>query len=156
MLQRCLRPPGASFDAYTYHVPMAAPSKRPLGPAVKRSAPSVPRHAATSKPFLRFYHSDDLRTRTLAVLAAIEQSPQPTRHRDALADIAVELAHAGMDYYFVKALERTNVGFLIQTSASVGVAGGLQVIGTVIRNIIGRMDRHQLLSICGSIREFMR
>ena len=116
----------------------------------------MPTRSAASQPFLRFYHSGDLRTRTLATLAAIEQSAQPTRHRDALADIAVELAHAGMDYYFIKALERADVGFLIQTSASVGMAGGLQVIGTVIRNIIGRMDRRQLLSICGSIRQFMR
>jgi hypothetical protein len=135
---------------------MVAPLKGSVERAVKRSATPVPRRAAASKPFLRFYHSDDLRTRTLAVLAAIEHSPQPTRQRDALADIAVELAQAGMDYYFIQSLERANVGFLIQTSASVGVAGGLQVIGTVIRNIIGRMDRHQLLSICASIRQFMR
>jgi hypothetical protein len=135
---------------------MAARSTINLKQAVNRPGPSLPRQAAASKPFLRFYHSDDLRTRTLAVLASIEQSAQPTRHRDALADIAVELAHAGMDYYFLRPLERASVGFLIQTSASVGVAGGLQVIGSVIRNIIGRMDRHQLLSICGSIRQFMR
>jgi hypothetical protein len=135
---------------------MAAPSKHPVKPAVKRPARSAPRQAKTSQPFLRFYYSDDLRTRTLAVLEGIEQSPQPTRHRDALADIVVELAHAGMDYHFIKPLERANVGFLIQTSASVGMAGVLQLMGTVIRNILGRMDGHQLLSICGSIRQFMR
>lgn len=135
---------------------MAAPSKSPLKPAVKRPARSRPRQATVPQPFLRFYHTDDLRTRTLAVLESIEYSPQPTRHRDALAEIAVELAHAGMDYFFIKQLERANVGFLIQTSASVGVAGVLQVMGTVIRNIIGRMDGHQLLSICGSIRQLMR
>ncbi|MEP7367482.1 MAG: hypothetical protein ABI972_29835 [Acidobacteriota bacterium] len=73
-----------------------------------------------------------------------------------MADIAVELAHAGVDYYFIKPLERANVGFLVQTSPSVGVAGGLQVIGTVLCNIIGRMDRHQLLSVGESIHERMR
>jgi hypothetical protein len=135
---------------------MAAPSKRPVKPAVKRPARSGPRQATASQPSLRFYYSDDLRTRTLAILASIEHSAQPTRHRDALADIAIELAHAGMDYYFIKALERANVGFVIQTSASIGMAGVLQLMGTVIRNIMGRMDGHQLLSVCGSIREFMR
>jgi hypothetical protein len=135
---------------------MAAPSKSPLKPAVKRPARSRPRQATVPQPFLRFYHTDDLRTRTLAVLESIESSSQPTRHRDTLAEIAVELAHAGMDYFFIKQLKRANVGFLIQTSASVGVAGVLQVMGTVIRNIIGRMDGHQLLSICGSIRQLMR
>jgi hypothetical protein len=61
-----------------------------------------------------------------------------------------------MDYYFIKPLERANVGFLIQTSASIGMAGVLQLMGTVIRNIIGRMEGQQLLSICGSIRQLMR
>ena len=135
---------------------MVAPSKRPVKPAVKRPARSVPRRAAASQPFLRFYHSDDLRTRTLAVLECVEHSAQPTRHRDALADIAVELAHAGMDYYCIRQLERANVGFLIQTSAIIGVAGVTQLMGTMIRNIMGRMDGHQLLSICGSIRQLMR
>ena len=141
---------------------MAAPSKSPVKPAVKRPARSRPRQATVPQPFLRFYHTDDVRAEpphagiALAVLESIEYSPQPTRHRDALAEIAVELAHAGMDYFFIKQLERANVGFLIQTSASVGVAGVLQVMGTVIRNIIGRMDGHQLLSICGSIRQLMR
>ena len=135
---------------------MAAPSKHPVKPAVKRPARSAPRQAKTSQPFLRFYYSDELRTRTLAALEGIEHSSQPARHRDALAEIAIDLAHAGMDYYFLKPLERANAGFLIQTSASVGMAGVLQVMGTVIRNIIGRMDGHQILSVCGSIREFMR
>lgn len=132
----------------TYHVVMATPSKRSLKPVVARPVAKLPSKVTASKPFLRFYHSEDLRTRTLAILAAIEQSSQPARHRDALADIAVELAHAGMDYYFIKPLERANVGFLVQTSASVGVAGGLQVIGTVIRNIIGRMDRRAMIESC--------
>ena len=135
---------------------MAAPSKSPVKPAVKRPARSRPRQATVPQPFLRFYHTDDLRTRTLAVLESIESSPQPTRHRDALAEIAVELAHAGMDYFFIKQLERAEVGFVIQTSASIGVAGVLQVMGTVIRKIIGQMDGQQLLSISGSIRRLMR
>jgi hypothetical protein len=33
--------------------------------------------------------------------------------------------------------------------------GAQQVIGTVTRNIIGRMDAAQLLSVCGSIRGLM-
>jgi hypothetical protein len=136
--------------------PMAAPSKSPVTPAIKRPARSAPTQAAASQPSLRFYISDDLRTRTLTALASIEHSSQPTRHRDALANIAIELAHAGMDYFFIKQLERANVGFVIQTSASIGMAGVVQLMGTVIRNIIGRMDGRQLLSLCGSIRQFMR
>ena len=36
------------------------------------------------------------------------------------------------------------------------MVGVQQVIGTVIRNIIGRMDGPQLLSIGHSLRQFMR
>jgi hypothetical protein len=35
------------------------------------------------------------------------------------------------------------------------MAGVQQVMGSVIRKIIGRMDSAQLLSVCGSIRQLM-
>lgn len=60
-----------------------------------------------------------------------------------------------MDYYFLRTLKLAKTGFIIEQSASLGVAGALQIIGTVIRNIIGRMDGPQLLSVCGSIRKLM-
>jgi hypothetical protein len=44
---------------------------------------------------------------------------------------------------------------VIEQSAKMGLMGAQQVIGSVIRNIIGRMEAPQLLSVCGSIREFM-
>jgi hypothetical protein len=47
-------------------------------------------------------------------------------------------------------------GFIVEQTASLGISGGMRVIGSVIRNIIGRMNKAQLLSISGSIREFMR
>lgn len=112
--------------------------------------------AETAKPFLRHYHSDELRARTLAVLSAAEQSPDPTRHRDALAGIVVELTNDGMDSFFLKPLARSEAGFISQQSASIGMAGALQVMGSVIRSIIGRMDGPQLLSVCGSLRGMMR
>jgi hypothetical protein len=109
-----------------------------------------------SKPFLRFYHSDALRTKTLSVLTTLEQSADPAKHRDGLADMIIELTNAGMDYYFLRPLKLTKPGFIVQQSANLGMAGALQVIGAVIRNIIGRMDKPQLLSICESIRQLMR
>jgi hypothetical protein len=36
------------------------------------------------------------------------------------------------------------------------MAGAQQVIGSVIRNIITRMDGPQLLSVVNSLRQFMR
>ena len=48
------------------------------------------------------------------------------------------------------------MGFIIQQSANIGMAATLQVFGTVIRNVIGRMGHVQLLSVSSSIRGFMR
>ena len=135
---------------------MAIPSKRPP------KLPAKPRAVAPSKagmkalPFLRFYHSEALRAKTLAVLTALEGSPDPTTHRDALAKLVVDLNDAGMDYYFMRPLNLAKPGFIVEQSASLGMAGALQVIGSVVRNIIGRMDKAQLLSVSASIRQLIR
>ena len=85
----------------------------------------------------------------------IESAPDATAHRGALADVVMELMKSGFDGYFLVPLKKAKAGFLIEQSASVGLMGAQQVIGTVTRNIIGRMDAAQLLSVCGSIRRLM-
>ena len=85
----------------------------------------------------------------------IESAPDATAHRGALADVVMELMKSGFDGYFLVPLKKAKAGFLIEQSASVGLMGAQQVIGTVTRNIIGRMDAPQLLSVCGSIRGLM-
>lgn len=90
------------------------------------------------------------------MLTALEHSPDPTQHRDALAKLVVALNDAGMDYCFMKPLRLAKPGFIVEQSASLGMAGALQVIGSVVRNIIGRMDGPQLLSVCASIRQLIR
>lgn len=67
----------------------------------------------------------------------------------------MELTNSGMDYYFMKPLKLAKAGFIVQQSANLGLAGVQQVMGAVIRNIVGRMDNPQLLSVCGSIRQLM-
>jgi hypothetical protein len=90
------------------------------------------------------------------LLDAIEQAADATAHRDELSDLVVELSNAGMDYFFIKQLKLARPGFIVEQSAKLGMAGVQQVMGSVIRKIIGRMDDAQLLSVCGSIRQFMR
>ncbi len=135
---------------------MAIPSKRPPKLPAKARAAAPSTAGTKALPFLRFYHSEALRTKTLAVLTTLERSPDPTKHRDALAQLVVELNDAGMDYYFIKPLKLAKAGFIVEQSASLGMAGALQVIGSVVRNIIGRMDKPQLLSISASIRQLIR
>ena len=120
---------------------------------LKRKSPSP---AAPGRPFLRFTHSEKLRKETLSVLCALEEAEDAALHRDALAGVVVSLANSGMDCYFLEPLKLAKAGFLIEQSANVGLAGAKQVMGSVIRNIIGRMGAPQLLSVCGSIRQFMR
>lgn len=133
----------------------AKPAKPKATGAVKTASPTAPRRAAPSKPFLRFFHSADLRKKTLSVLEMVESAPDATDHRGALADVVADLMKSGLDYYFMLPLKKSKAGFVTEQTASVGLMGAQQVIGTVIRNIIGRMGAPQLLSVCGSIRELM-
>jgi hypothetical protein len=136
---------------------MDTPSKRK---SPVKSAKSVTQAPARSKPsakvFLRFYHSAELRAKTNAVLTTLESARDPTVHRGALADIAVELTSSGLDYYFIKPLKAARAGFVVEQSASLGLTGVQQLIGSVIRNIVGRMDGPQLRSVGQSLRQFMR
>jgi hypothetical protein len=132
--------------------PKRAPASKTGRAAKPPSGPSAP----DSKPFLRFHHSEALRKKTLAVIGGVEQAKDPATHRDALADLVVELTKSGLDYYFMKQLKLAKPGFLVEQSASLGMVGTQQVMGTVIHQVIGRMDGPQLLSVCGSIRQLMR
>jgi hypothetical protein len=127
------------------------PSKVPAKPRVKRSVKKSP----STQPFLRFYHSENLRAKTLAVLTTLEKSKDSTKHRDALAEIVVDLTDSGMDYYFLRPLKLAGVGFFVQQSANLGMSATTGVLASVIRNIIGGMDHAQLISVCGFIRQLM-
>ena len=119
-----------------------------------RRKPAAPRPNST-KPYLRFFHSADLRKRTLALLDKLESADDATAHRDALADLVAELTNTGLDYYFLGPLKLAKAGFIVERSAGLGMAGVQRVMSSVIRNIIGHMERPQLLSVCGSIRQLM-
>ena len=106
-------------------------------------------------PFLRFQHSQELRVRTLEVLETVENAEKPTAHAGRLTDLVLELTDSGMDRYFLQSLKSTKANFVVQQSAALGLSGVQKVMGTVIRNILGRMDDRQLISVCGSIRQFM-
>ena len=108
-----------------------------------------------SKPFLRFHHSPELRAQTLEVLEAVESAERATIHSGRLIELILELTATGMDQYFLQSLKATKANFVVQQSAALGLSGVQKVMGTVIRNIVGRMDDRQLLSVCVSIRQFM-
>lgn len=130
---------------------------RPVKPPAKAAAKATAKPPAPPpRAFLRFYHSEELRARSLAVLGALERADDPTKHRDALADLVVELTDVGMDYFFLGPLRLARAGFITEQSARLGMAGSLRVMASVVRNLIGRMDEPQLLSVCASIRELMR
>jgi hypothetical protein len=134
---------------------MTTPAKR--APPSKAGQPSRPpsQRPTSSRPYLRFYHSEALRTKTLSVLAALERAPDATKHRDDLANVVVELVKSGMDYYLMRPLRRAKAGFIVEQSANLGLASVQPVMASVIRQVIGRMGRPQLLSGCSSIRELM-
>jgi len=68
---------------------MASPSKR-VPPLKGKPPPKLPsKPPAKGKPFLRFYHSEALREKTLSRLSALEQAQDATAHRDALSSLVV-------------------------------------------------------------------
>jgi hypothetical protein len=136
---------------------MATPAKRksPVKKAKSTKTAAI-RSEPQARPFLRVYHSEALQLKTLQVLATLESARDPTAHRTDLADLANELTSSGLHYCFVKPLKDAKAGFVLEQSASVGLVGVQQVLGTVIRNIIARMDGPQLLSVGQSLRQFMR
>lgn len=136
---------------------MPVSTTRTSKPSAKPRAKRLAKTASPSRqPFLRFYHSESLRAKTLAVITSLEKAKDMTDHRDALADIVVELTDAGMEYYFLRPLKIAEAGFLTEQSANLGMAATTRVLGTVIRNIIGRMDSLQLLSVCRYVRQLMK
>jgi hypothetical protein len=63
--------------------------------------------------------------------------------------------NSGMNYYFLRPLKVAKAGFVSEQSAKLGMAGATRVLASVIRTIIGRMDKAQLLAVCSYIRELM-
>jgi hypothetical protein len=136
---------------------MDTPSKRrPAAKSAQSTKLGPAASGSSAKPFLRFYHSAALRQKTLAMLTSLESARDPTVHRGALADIAVELTNGGLDYYFIQPLKVAKAGFVVEQSASLGMTGVQQLMGSVIRNVVGRMTGAQLLSVGKSLRQFMR
>jgi len=129
-------------------------SRRSTAPATAKRSPGKAA-APAAEPFLRFYHSRELRVRTLEVLLAVESADEATAHSAHLGELVVELTNSGLDQYFLQPLKASKANFVVQQSARLGVSGVRKVMGPVIRNVIGCMDDRQLLSVCGSIRQFM-
>jgi hypothetical protein len=136
--------------------PVAA-KRAPKKSAEPVAAKRAPKKSAepVAQPFLRFHHSHELRVRTLDILATVENADRPTDHSGELTELVLELTDCGLDQYFLQSLKATKANFVVQQSAALGLSGVQRVMGTVTRNILGRMDDKQLLSVCHSIRRFM-
>lgn len=132
--------------------PAKTPAKAPAKTAAKATATRVSPGSAKAEPSLRFHHSKALRTRSDAVLDALEKSPTDPRHGAVLADLVAALVEAGMDYYFLRALQQAKVGFIKEQSARLGVSGAIQLINSVSRKYIVSMDSQQLLVVAAHMR----
>jgi hypothetical protein len=134
---------------------MTTSAKRATPVAATRAPKRTKAVEPAARPFLRFHHSHELRVKTLEVLVAVESAEHATTCSAQLTELVLELTDHGMDQYFLQSLKATKANFVVQQSAALGLAGVQKVMGTVIRNILGRMDNRQLLSVCSSIRGFM-
>jgi hypothetical protein len=108
-----------------------------------------------SNPVLRFYHSQEMRARTLEGLEIVETANEAAVHSARLTQWVLALTDHGRDQYFLQPLKPTKANFVVLQSAPLGLSGVQKVVRPAIRNMCGRMDDRQLHSVCGSIREFM-
>jgi hypothetical protein len=141
-------------------VDKAKPTAKPVAkktltpsPLATRSVAKKGDAKASSEPSLRFYHSRELRAKTNAVLGALEASPDHAQHGESMADLVNELIEAGMDYYFLRALKKAQMGFVTEQSARLGMSGAVKLISSVSRKFIVRMDKDQLLVVASHIRQ---
>ncbi len=89
------------------------------------------------------------------MLEALETAEDPTRHRETLTEIVLELTEAGLAYYFVKPVQAAKVGYLAEQTTRLGITGILRVMGPVARRVIGGMSADQLLSVSKHVRHLM-
>jgi len=111
---------------------------------------------AAGLPYLRFYHSKALRTRTLSVLDTLETAEDATSQREALAEVVLELTETGLDYYFVKPVQAAKGGVLAEQTTKLGIGGILRLMAPVARRVIGGMNSVQLRSVTAHIRHLMQ
>lgn len=135
--------------------PAVKASKAPAVPAkaAARPGPQAAPAAATELPSLRFHHSHALRQKTHSVLDALEAASHHRGHGEALADLVAELVGAGMEWYFLRPLQRAQVGFMAEQSAKLGLSGATKMINSASRGFILRMDHQQLRVVAAYIRE---
>lgn len=134
----------------TAGVKTVAKSVAPVPPKAPRKAKA--KTTTTTGPSLRFYHSEELREKTNAVLSALASQPGHPHHGEAIADLVTHLIEAGMDYYFLKPLKQADVGFVAEQSARLGISGAAKLVSSVSRKFIIRMDQAQLLVVATHIR----
>ena len=142
----------ATKSSTTSTAPTAARAPARRSSAVPTKTPRVTKPSAAGEPSLRFHHSQALRLKTDAVLAALEEHPGKKSHGEAIADLVQELIDAGMDYYFLKPLKAADVGFVAEQSARLGMSGAVKLISSVSRKFITRMDHAQLMVVSTHIR----
>ncbi len=157
--------PAAKAAAPVAAKPAVKPAPKPSARVAARpAAQGAPRASAakrpaakatddTALPSLRFHHSHALRQKTWALLDEIEAASHPKGHNEAFADLVAELVQAGMDWYFLRPLQRAQVGFMAEQSAKLGLSGAAKMINSASRGFILRMDLPQLRVVAGYLRE---
>lgn len=109
----------------------------------------------TARPFMRFYFSAQLYTKTLVTLAQLEQARDCTRHHRVLAALVVELTEAGLTYCLLRPLQLVQAGRLAEQAAAFGLHTIKQLSVPVVYNILSQLTAGQLLGLCQYIRELM-
>ena len=67
----------------------------------------------------------------------------------------VDLTEAGMQFFFLDPVAKLKMGFVVNQSSNLGVGSVLRIMGPLVRNIVGRMDKKQLRQVSRIMRQMM-
>jgi hypothetical protein len=96
-----------------------------------------------------------LDARAKIVIEKVRNDSTPGEHSRELAELIVDLTHAGLTAFFLTPLERVGVGALTYGSAKVAVGAAEASLPALVRRVVGKMTDEQLRELVGILDEMM-
>ncbi len=110
----------------------------------------------SAEPSLQFHYPAPLQKRADAVLSRIEGDDDATPQAGALSAVVLDLTEAGLDYYFLRAVEQAKFGFAARQASTFATAGALRLMSPLIGRVLASADSRQLRAVARHIRYLMK
>ncbi len=96
-----------------------------------------------------------LEQKTTLLLTEIAEADDATFYAKRLGFVIEELAEAGVEHFFVKAVEIAEVGTVLKTLINTGIASAQKTMLAVIKRVMKRSSHEQIQSYASYIDQLM-